>query len=322
MRIRVLAALSLAVLLSVPSQASDWWIESTEESPLRYKVVKREDHAGYRVNWIEKHLEVMAGATVDNRTAVNQAHAVAMATKTARHLAYEKLAETVRGLHITSDSRYDRELMLDANVRTDLEARIRGAQIMREETSEFPDGSVWGEVTLGLDMLGPGGGGGVVARGQDYHRRPPSPQYTLSSSGIAPGAADARHAGAPAATDDAREMPDFREKHSGLIIDARGLRASPVLVPRLVTESGQVVYDERIVDRKYMEKHALVDYAPDVDAARKLDRVGKNPLVIKALGVSGTYPGDIVVSDDAAALIHATIKNKKILKKCGVAIVL
>ena len=69
-----IVAVVLTAFLALPAGASDWWLESTDESPLIQKVVKKETHSGYRVNWVKKHLEVMAGATVDNKTAVNLRH--------------------------------------------------------------------------------------------------------------------------------------------------------------------------------------------------------------------------------------------------------
>ena len=124
---------SAVCLLFSFSHAESWW-ESKQEKTATDQIevepssVPGKAASASRTNWEDGYIEVMAGATADTRDTVNLAHAYSVALKTARHLAYEKLAETVGGLNLYGDATYDRELMRDANLRTVVRSMIRGAR--------------------------------------------------------------------------------------------------------------------------------------------------------------------------------------------------
>jgi hypothetical protein len=318
------AAIVVGVLATAPLMAADWWKESAPKStPVDRVVVNHDAHDAYRVNWVDEYIEVMAGATADDSRAVNQAHAVSMAKKTARHLAYEKLAETVAGLRITSDSTYDRELMLDSNLKVSVQAIIRGAIVVSESVEHYPDGSIWAEVVLGVHMKGDKGLGGptsswVLAReNRKSYIVEPNPDQEEEESAQEEKTTAGTDAEEASATD-----PKFREKFSGLVVDGRGLGAQPAVFPRVVTESGKVVYGPAMLKQKTLAEKGLVQYASSIEDAKKLERSGKKPLVIKAVGIQGDGKCDLVVSDDAASLIHATLKDGKISKKGAVVFVI
>lgn len=393
---RAIGTAILVTLLFLPVHASDWWRESEAPGPgstaLDQKVVNMDSHDAYRINWVDEYIEVMAGATVDEKRAVNQAHAVSIAKKTARHLAYEKLAETVAGIRITGDATYDRELMLDANLKTSVQAFIRGAMVVSEKVTHYPDGSIWAEVVLGVHLNGDKGLGGpttrwVIAKQDQGHyftdedakqaeSAPATAEEAVTRMEEAVAEAkqalrdekesqaqaakekqlrdlqkDAEAALAKADIETAEEKveeirsmalpapdpatpgkqalstehltdPGYKARFTGLVVDARGLGAQPAMAPRLVTGDGKVVYGPALVDAKTMEKIGIVGYAPDFDKAKKLKRVGKKPLVIRATGLAGDNSSDLVISRETAALVHATMKAKKLFKKCAVVLVL
>ena len=76
---------------------------------------------------------------------------------------------------------------------------------------------------------------------------------------------------------------------------------------------------DRLLDEKTLASKGLVGYANDVESARGLDRTGENPLVVRATAANGS---DLGVTDDAASLIHATVKDKKLLRRAAVVFVL
>jgi len=288
--------------ISPTAQAVDWWEEEPGEKAIVDEIkIDNEKHQAYRVNWENGNMEVMAGATADIKIAVNQAHAVSMATKTARHLAYEKLAETVAGISIDSNSIYDRELMMDANLKTKVNALIQGAKIVKEEQKNFPDGSVWVEVILALDMNGKKG------------LSAPTTKWALKEGRVK----EEAYLSLPE-----EKLPPLDEEYSGVIIDAGGLGGRPAMVPRVVTENGQVVYGEAKVGANYMIREGMTGYAGSVEKAQAQKRVGSNPLVVKALRVEGSNKSTVVVSSEDAARIIAIDAKKNILKECRVVIVL
>jgi hypothetical protein len=289
-----------------PAHASEWWQSKQQSRPTDQIELTDSGHPGKpseasRVNWEDGYIEVKAGATADTEDAVNQAHGYAMALKTARHLAYEKMAETVAGVNLIGDASYDRELMVDANLKTMVRAMIRDARVVDETQSQFPDGSVWAEVTLGLMLYGEGG---LIRPTMDWQSRRP----------VAPTPASAPEPVAPA--------PANQPIYTGLIIDATGLDARPAMLPKIVSPGGQVIFGTGRIDRDYVIKHGLMGYQRSLENAKGLDRVGKNPLVVVPSSVSGGNRADFVVSQADADRIRAAAAQNNFLGQCRVVAVL
>ena len=85
--------------------------------------------------------------------------------------------------------------------------------------------------------------------------------------------------------------------NTGLIIDASGLGAMPAMSPKIVNQSGDVLYGPMNVSRDYAVSVGIVGYARSVDEARGGDRVGTNPMVIRAVSVTGAAKCDLIVSN-------------------------
>lgn len=316
---RIVLLAALWVLSALPCFADQWWEEPEEKPKTLDTITVERDQQGRvqsagRTNWTDGYIEVMAGATVDARDAVNQAHAYAMAAKTARHLAYEKLAETISGLRLTANAVYDRELMLDSNLRTEVNALVRGARVISEQENVFADGSIWVEVTLGLKMRGDNGLIGPAIgwryrRGSQAPQAPQTPQ-TQQTQTVAV---------APAASPPSAAQPPY----TGLIIDAGGLGAGPAMLPKIISESGEILYGGADVSRDYVVKMGLIGYQDSSAKARRLKRVGKNPLVVRAKAVRGRYHADFVLSDADAAKVKAAVgTGHDFLRECRVAAII
>ncbi|EAU66473.1 conserved hypothetical protein [Stigmatella aurantiaca DW4/3-1] len=83
------------------------------------------------------------------------------------------------------------------------------------------------------------------------------------------------------------------KKYTGLVVDARGLGATPVLAPVLVDAAGHPVYG---VDALSRRTTAVAVYPEGLDEARKSSLVGEKPLVVKAVRLQGS---DLVLADEA-----------------------
>jgi hypothetical protein len=86
---------------------------------------------------------------------------------------------------------------------------------------------------------------------------------------------------------------------TGLVVDARDLKVKPALAPRIVDETGKEVYGTAEADPAKV-KDGMAGYSKDLEAAQKDPRVGSQPTVVKAKGLSPDAPTDIVISNDDA----------------------
>jgi hypothetical protein len=93
-------------------------------------------------------IEVTAWGAASRHESQNRSHAVALALRTARHSAYEQLAEHLSGARTTSRSHYHGDVLQQAALTTRAAAVIRGAKVVREDVAVLDDGSVRAVVTL------------------------------------------------------------------------------------------------------------------------------------------------------------------------------
>jgi hypothetical protein len=110
--------------------------------------------------------------------------------------------------------------------------------------------------------------------------------------------------------------------YTGLVVDARGIRAKPAMSPKIVDEGGNELYGSSYVSRDYAVAQGMVGYAKDLAAAQENDRVGPSPLIIKGIRTAATGVSDIVISDADAAKIRREGENLSFLKRCRVMIIL
>ncbi|MGE6759842.1 LPP20 family lipoprotein [Corallococcus interemptor] len=105
-------------------------------------------------------------------------------------------------------------------------------------------------------------------------------------------------------------------KYTGLVVDARGLGAKPVLAPRLVDTTGKPLYGATVLTQEARGTAGVAAWFNSLDAARKASRVGDKPLVVKAAQLQGS---DLVLS--AEGIRALTEANTRFLAEGRVAIV-
>ena len=107
--------------------------------------------------------------------------------------------------------------------------------------------------------------------------------------------------------------------YTSVIIDATGLGLDRCMSPKIRRTNGSEVWGTVKVDLDYVEEHGIVGYAATLDDAKKCDRCGSNPMIIKATAVAGgAFHSDPVVSDPDADLLLAENKLGKFLDKFNV----
>lgn len=297
----------MTIMACTPAFCADWWEQAGNGDTLDQKDVEQGDSAGpletaVRVNWVDDYIEVVAGGTVDSEKAVNNAHALSMAKKTARHLAYEKLAETINGISITSDATYDRELMVDSNLKTEVQALVRGAQVIDENHDQLSDGSIWARVRLGIHITGPKS---LMSSSESWIEKN---QDSLESDNFADSGEESKTS----------EENETGEEVSGLIIDAGGLDLKPAMVPKIYSEGGELIYGPGDVDNSYLTRQGIAGYARSIDQARSNERVGENPMVVKAEKIRGENNCDVVIPVDEASKLMKASSDNDFLEECRV----
>jgi len=110
--------------------------------------------------------------------------------------------------------------------------------------------------------------------------------------------------------------------YSGILVDARGLSLKPALFPRLVTEDDDQAYGPDFADPKELPRAGLVAYYASRTEALASERVGGDPLVIRAIARAGSNDCDAVISGYDASRLHGTKADLALLAKCKVGFLL
>ncbi len=110
--------------------------------------------------------------------------------------------------------------------------------------------------------------------------------------------------------------------YTGLIVDARGYEAHPALLPRVLDQEGREIYGPGLAEKSVALKQGMVQYLSGLDEAGLLERVGKRPLHLRAMGVSGKYKCDLVIGRFSARDILDVSKTRQALSQCRVIILM
>jgi len=77
------------------------------------------------------------------------------------------------------------------------------------------------------------------------------------------------------------------EKATGLVIDARGLKVLPALMPRVLDEAGKPLYSIDSLSADARKAAGVASYVQSVEEAKKSMKAGEKPLVLKAAKGAG-----------------------------------
>ncbi len=234
-----------------------------------------------QVNWTDRTITATGSGAPDLK-AQNVAVARLGAERVAKLDALRNILETLKGVRLNSDVTVKNEMISSSKMRSKIEGVARRFKVLK--TKYYSDGGVDVTVQMSLD--------GQVAS-------------TLLESGSK--VADVPAGGAA--------------KNTGLIIDARGLKALPALGPKLMDEGGQVIYSAEFLDKASLEANGVVGYFKDMEAAKKAKRIGGSPLVLKALKLSAEGKTDLVLSNADAERLRNPESNLKYLTEGRVIIV-
>lgn len=244
------------------------------------------------------------------RAASSQGQARAMAVRAATVVARRNLLEIIKGVQIDSRTSIENYMLADDTVVSTVRGYLQNSQVY--DVAYMSDGSV--EVTVGIGLRGklseaviPKSTPFGVAGQSGYGAEPPVTDGA-ASAGIEP--------------DQAMIEAAVAETYTGLLVDATGLAVRPALTPRILDQAGNEIYGSASVSREYAVSQGMAGYARSFQAAVDDPRVSGNPLLVKAVSVSGPAGADLVLDDQQAALVRAVAAKQTFLRQCRVMIVL
>ncbi len=252
---------------------------------LIYAQYQQQTPSGGLVDWTDQVIrEVGIGSPNPNMPIASQR---AGAIEAAKRVALRNLLERVQGMNITSEVTIEEYMVTSDVIRNRIEGTVRNFRVV--DTRYKSDGSVEVEVAVPLSSLYD-----VVL-----------PEYISENGGYGKG-----------------QLPAPSAVFTGLIVDARGLGLRPAMAPKVLDQNENEVYGTGKVSRDYATQIGVVGYEKNLERARSNERVTNNPMVVKAVQVSGSHKTDVVVSNQDAGKIRAAGQNLNFLQQCKVMFVL
>jgi hypothetical protein len=257
------------------------------------------------VNYGDRTIQAIGiGFIPENVINAGQARRAAM--RIAKQDALRQLIEIVNGVNVTSETTVS-GAMFDDVIKTQVQGAIRGARQIGSP-KYLSDTSV--EVTYEVKMAD------ISRVLLPMAEKAPTLKFEDLTVGVAatPGASSDQGSSA--------EAGPTSGGVTGIIIDGKGLGLRPAMSPRIMNQSGSVVYGPGQYSRDYAASNGVVGYAKSLEQAKADPRVQGNPLVIRGSSVSGSSAADLVVSNVDAGKIARADGSAGLLGNCRVMFVL
>lgn len=238
------------------------------------------------VNW-EGQVIKATGAGAPDMKAVNPAQARLGAERAAQMDAFRNLLSQVKGIQVSGGKSVGDMMSEKDELRGRVEGSVRGFKITAKRY--FSDSGVEIDVEV--------------------------PLAAITAAVSAPPAAAAETAETGTASAPALNTAG-EAKNTGLVIDARGLKVSPALAPRILAEDGKAFYSVDYLSEEARKSKGVASYFKTLDQAKKSMLVGDKPVVVKATRADGT---DLVLTADDIKKL--TESNNAYLAEGRVAIV-
>ena len=236
---------------------------------------------------------------------INAGQARRSAMRIAKQDALRQLIEIVNGVNVTSETTVSGS-MFDDVIKTQVQGAIRGARRIGEP-KYLSDTSV--EITYEVKMA-------------DISRvllpmAEKAPTLKFGDVTVGGSASESTPSAEPSA-----EPSKKSGGVTGIIIDGTGLGLRPAMAPRILNQSGSVVYGPGQYSRDYAVSNGVVGYSKSLEKAKEDPRVQGNPLVIRASSTSGASAADMIVSNADAGKIARADGTAGLLGNCRVMFIL
>jgi hypothetical protein len=231
------------------------------------------------MNW-EGQVVRATGAGAPDMKASSPAQARLGAERAALLDAFRNLLSQVKGVQVDGTRKMNDVMQAD-EVRARVEGLIKGYKVTNKRY--FSDNGVEIDVEVPIMML-------TDILDPDATQQfavPATPEKKPTGKPI-------EKVGDPAKPADGAAKGD---EGTGLVIDARGLKLMPALLPRVLDETGKPLYTVDSLSAEARKTTGVAAYVQSLDEARKSLKAGDKPLVIKAAKANGT---DVLLSQDEA----------------------
>ncbi|RKX70455.1 hypothetical protein DRP53_05020 [candidate division WOR-3 bacterium] len=111
---------------------------------------------------------------------------------------------------------------------------------------------------------------------------------------------------------------EVKEEYTGIVFDCSSFLFKPVLFPRVINESGDIIYDLSFADRSQVVSCGLVNYLHGDDQLLVNERVGKKPLRVKVIKILN---GNLVITNRDGKIVHGSKRNLDLLRQCRVSVI-
>ena len=274
-----------------------------------------------RINWTKGAIEATGVMLPDKRLFGNLAHEgrfvrISLNDKyknlldkvitVALRAGYKNIRDVVKSVRIDADTLVQ-DLALDNDfIMAEIESMIKSAQLVKK--NYLSDGTV--KVTLQMSLYG--GFSQLVL---------PNEIKLLESIKILNKDTD-KTAPVPLSRDALIDLSSVEKTYTGVVVDARGLKAKPALAPIILDENGENVFGPPVISREFAVQHGISGYSTTLETARRLPRVAGNPLTVKGLRAQGRGASIIVISNADASKLRRSSRHLEFLKQCRVVIVM
>ena len=110
--------------------------------------------------------------------------------------------------------------------------------------------------------------------------------------------------------------------YTGMVVDARGIQAIPVIAPRILDENLEEVFGPTYASREFAVQKGVARYTTNIWQAKFDPRVSDNPIVVKALKTIWPRRCDFIISNSDADKLRSASEHLLFLRECRVVIVL
>jgi hypothetical protein len=283
------AFLLLGFLLCSTTLVNNYAFADDSKSPLVENV---SDSA--KLDWNKSVIKVTGSGVPPEKGSLAQKRT--MAIRAARIDAYRQLLEAVNGIHVSSETIVKDFVTESDTIKTKVEGLLKGFEQVGEPRY-MSDGSV--EIDVQVRLFGKESLASVLM---------PEEIKKIKNDTI---------------PDTKIEPKEVAEEYTGVIIDCKGVDVEPAMSPALYDSEGSQVYVGNLpIDPDYVINDGIVAYSKSMDEAKKNSRVGKNPLVLKAVKSFGNFKSDIVLKNEDVKTLLGADKNKSFLKEFKVVMVL
>ena len=216
---------------------------------------------------------------------------------------YRALAETVRGVYVSSNSTV-KDLEVESDViGARVESLVQGARIVSQES--LPDGGC--KVIMQINMYGPSSSLADAIR----------PALEKSNTEVQPFKESIPSVTTTTTTNTSTTTTTtVQGNYTGVIIDCRDFEVNPIMSPVIRLQDGTPVYGYENLQPDKVVRFGMAAYSHGQNMTQ---RAGSNPLVIRATGMErhNAYP---VISDADANRMLAENKVSHFLDNCKVVI--